>query len=362
MPTSTERLRAVARAACGDALFAVLGTGTRALEGVARRRAAAHDAIARGETTTATMSNFEPWLAAMSAAAAPIGTPWFVPMREAIDDGLTLEREARGLRAMLGASSPADRVRKIGAFAVRVVRAVSAADGDVSKDEQRAIDLLIAALGLPEEDVRVLSVEPIVPLSTIEVPEELEWNVARAIVQGAFHAASSDGLDPAEHEALLALAARMKVQNEVVDEARSLAERSLELQYQAGLAAVDSVRYVVAILPEPEVSALVVATVHLSVPSVRRAECLRTIGAPTATPLASDHRAIDKSARAAALSAAWAAALSIDPHHTTRARLMARHDRVATDLGSDRAGREAREDIERYLDEVLARGVAITGG
>ncbi|MEO7091871.1 MAG: hypothetical protein ABI175_01390, partial [Polyangiales bacterium] len=192
MSHARERLALLTRSACEDALFAILGSGPRILEGIAKRREPTYDAIARGETAV-TMSDRDAWLAAMSNAAAPLVTPWFVPMRAAIDDGLTLEREARGLRAILGGSGPSERIRQVGFFATRVLRAVSAADGVVSPDEQRAIALLVAAMGLSAEDARVLASEGPMPAAAIEIPADLEWNLARAILLGAWEAAATDG-------------------------------------------------------------------------------------------------------------------------------------------------------------------------
>ena len=62
------------------------------------------------------------------------------------------------------------------------------------------------------------------------------------------------------------------------------------------------------------------------------------------------------------LAAAWAAALRFDPSITMRARMLARHERVANDLGAERLGREAREVVEEYVGEILARAVLVAGG
>jgi tellurite resistance protein len=355
-----ERLALLTRSACEDALFAILGSGPRILDGIAKRREPAHDAIARGETAV-TMSELDPWLAALANAAAPLATPWFVPMRTAIDDGLTLEREARGLRAILGGSGAQERIRQVGIFATRVLRAVSAADGVVSEDEQRAISLLVAAMGLSDEDARVLAHEAPMPASAIEIPSELEWNLARAILLGAWEAAATDGIDPAEHDLILEFARRLSVQEEVLEEARLGAEKHAAEQLAVGLAAVDVVRYVAQPLEPAIVAPLVNATARLSVPPYRLAECLRSIASETTTPLAKDHHDLDRAGKHVALCAAWAVALWSDPTVTTRARLAARHDRAATDLGSDRAGSDARDVVEDYLDAVLARGVGIAG-
>ena len=361
MARAPERLSLLTRSACEDALFAILGSGPRILDGLSKRREVAHDAIARGEPAV-TMADFDAWLAALSNAAAPLATPWFVPMREAIDDGLTLEREARGLRAILGGSGPTDRIRQVGIFATRVLRAVSAADGTLGPGEQRAISLLVAAMGLAEEDARVLSHEPPMPASAIEIPPDLEWNVARAILLGAWEAAAADGIDPAEHDAILEFARRLNVQAEVLDEARVIAERHAAQQLAIGLAAVDVVRYVAHPLDKELSAPLITATAHLAIPAYRLAECLRTLASETTTPLEKDHHDLDRSAKHVALCAAWAVALWSDPTVTMRARLAARHDRAATDLGSERAGSDARDTVQSYLDAVLARGVAIAGG
>ncbi len=360
MSHSHERLALLTRASAEDALFAMLAKGPRALGGVSRRRAAAHDAIARGEPTP-TMQEFEPWLCALSWALAPVGAPWFVPMREAIDDGLTLEREAKGLRAMLLGVSATERLRRVGLFAVRVVRVVSVADGQISADEQRAIDVLVSAMGLPEADVRMLAAEPMPAIVSLELPEELEWNLARAIVVGAWEVAATDGVEEAERAAILEVAARLHVQADVIEEARHYAEESTAKQHLVGLAAVDALRYVLQPLDDAQTLPLFTAAAHLSVPPLKRGEVLRVLESKTATPLAAQHQ-LDKEARAAVLGAAWAAALATDPTLTMRARLAARHDRVAVDLGSDHAGRDARDTLDEYMAEILARGVGVAGG
>lgn len=365
------RLRQLSRACCEDALFAILGTGTKSLEGVARRRAPHYEAIARGATSrdggAIGMAQLDEWMVEMAAAIAPIGAPWFVPMHQAIDDGLTLEREGakglgRSLQERIFKRGAPEAMRRAGAFAVRVIRAVSAADGAVGHEERRSIDMMVAALGLPEDDARVLRAEGPMPIASLEVPPELEWNLARAVIAGAFHAAAVDGVEPAEHAAIVDVAARLHVQADVIEEARVAAERATASQLAIGVAAIDAIRYVVQLLPEAQALPLVVGAAHLAIPPVKRPDCLRAITSRTTTPLAREHGKVDKSARGASLAAAWAAALSFDPTSTMRARLVARHDRVSTDLGSESAGRDARGLVDEHVEGVLARGVAFAGG
>ena len=182
---SEERLAALLRVACEDALFAIAGSGLSALAPLAERRASAHEQIAReGLANAVVMADFDAWVAALVRAAAPQFAPWMVPMRGAIEDGMTLHREVGALRKFisLGVEEKRARVRRDGVFAVRVARAVAAADSVVSPDEGRSLELLLSALGLSEEDARILRVEAPIPMAAIELPDDLEPKIARAIV------------------------------------------------------------------------------------------------------------------------------------------------------------------------------------
>jgi hypothetical protein len=370
MLTPQERLRAVLRAACGDALFAIVGSGPRTLDEFAQRRAAAHDAIARGDgalpptmVDPKDVAGFDQWLVVMARAAAPIGVPWFVPMRDAIDDGLSLEAEPRGLRSVLaiGAQAHAERTRRDGTLAVRILKAVSAADGEFGADEQRAIDALLAALALSDDDQRMLRSEGAVPTASLEFPDDLEPKLARSMVAGAWEAAASDGLEESERLAVLEVARRTKVPAEVAEAARLAAETAFAMQLRIGLAVIDALRYVLLPCPPEEIAPLVEACVRLGIPPLKRAEISRSITTREPTPLGREHE-LDRATRSLVLSATWAAAMSFDPSTTMRARLVERHDRVATDLRGERIGADARESVDEYLAKILARAVVLVGG
>ncbi|MGZ3455301.1 MAG: hypothetical protein ACXVEF_37200 [Polyangiales bacterium] len=358
-----ERLSALHRVACEDALFAVAAVGLDALESFGKRRLAAAEAIARdGLANAVMMADWDAWRIALTKAIAPVQSPWFVPMRDAIDKGLTLEKESRGLRGLIpiGVEAEKARIRRDGAFAVRVARAVSAADGLVSRDEAFAVELLLAALALPEDDQRVLRAEAPVPIAAIDVPSELEPKVARAVVAGAWQTAATDGLDDAEHAAVQAIASRIGVDADGLLEAREVVEKTFTAQRATGAAMIDVVRYVLAPLPAEESTPLALAAIHLAVPPLDREPAIRLVTTNAATPLGRAHD-LDRSARTQVLAASWAAALATNPTASSRARLVARHERAASQVGGDRQASDAREKVETYVAKAMARGAAIVG-
>jgi len=361
--TTDDKLQALVRVACEDALFAIAGSGLGALEPVARNRAAAHEQIAReGLGNALVMADFDAWLAMMVRTGAPHFAPWMVPMRDAIEDGLTLHREPRGLRAIIpiGLDERRARVRRDGIFALRVARSVANADSVVSADEARSVELLLAALGLSEEDTRILRAEAPMPMAAIELPSELEPKIAKAIVIGAWQVAAVDGIDEREHDAIDALAARVGVDPATVTEIGRAAALAVDRQRKFGHALLDVVRYILLPVPPEETTALSLAIIHLAIPTLDRNEALRIVNPGATTPLAQKHD-LDRGLRERVLAGAWACALAIDPNLSTRAHLRARHGRAALHLDADRMAEDARGAVEKWLDGVLARGAAVVG-
>lgn len=358
-----DRLRALVRVACEDALFAIAGSGLKALDPLAEQRATSHEQIAReGLGNAVVMADFDAWLTTLVRAGATHFVPWMVPMREAIEDGMTLHREGRGLRGLfpIGREEKRARIRRDGIFALRVARAVSAADSVVSPDEARSLELLLSALGLSDEDGRVLRAEAPIPMAAIELPNDLEPKVARAIVMGAWQAAAVDGIDEREHDAIDALAKRVGVEPATVTEIGRAAHAEVERQRRFGYALLDVVRYMLMPVAVEELSALALATIYLAIPSIDREAALRIVNTNATTPLVQTHD-LDRAARERVLAASWACALAIDPNLSTRAHLRARHTRAALHLDADRMANDARDKVETWLDSVLARGAAIVG-
>jgi tellurite resistance protein len=360
--TPENQIRDVLRVACEDALFGVAGASMKALDTIKEHRVEAYESIAReGLANAIVMADFETWLATLTRSTAAEIAPWFVPMRNAIADGMTLHREGRGLRGLIpiGREEARQKTRRDGLFAVRVARAVAAADGVVSPDETRALELLLAALGLPDEDARVLRAEAPIPMGAIEIPS-LEPKTARAIVAGAWQVAGCDGFEEAETAAINNLAVRLGVDELTLESIRVDESEAVEKQRRLGRAMVDVVRYVTFVLPPEEASALTLATVHMAVPPIDRAEALRIASTNATTPLVEKHD-LDRAAKERVLAVAWIVALAIDPRLSMRAALRARHEHAATHLDASRHAKSARDDVESFLDEILSRAATIVG-
>lgn len=358
-----DRLHALLRVACEDALFAIAGHGAGAFAELAERRGPAHEQLAgKGLAHAVVMADWDTWLPSLVRDAAPVFAPWFVPMHHAIDEGLTLHREPRGLRAVIpiGLESAQARIRRDGLLAVRIARTVAAADGEISRDEATAIDLLIAALGLSDGDVRLLQAEAPMPLDALDLPAEIEQKTARILVAGAFQVGAADGLDPRELEAAVKIAERLGLPPETRDEIRVRIEAELAAQRRTGRALVDVARYVLSSSPTDEARALIRAAVHLAIPPIDRKELLHAVETDATTPLSEPHE-LERAERDRVLAAAWAMALALDPPYSTRARLRARHERAATHLEASRRAEDARLLVEKTLDTILARGAALIG-
>lgn len=358
-----DRLHTLLRVACEDALFAIAGHGTSSFAAFAERRTAAHESIARqGLANSVVMADWDAWRNALVRDAAAAFAPWFVPMHHAIDEGLTLLQRPRGLRAVIpiGVEAAQARTRRDGMLAVRIARAVAAADGEVSAEEARSIELLITALGLPEADVRVLTAEAPIPLGALDLPEEPELKTARILVAGAFQVAACDGLEDRELAAVLTIADRLRLESQTVAEIRGRIDAELAAQRRIGRALIDVARYVLATSPHDEARALIRAAIHLAIPPVDRTEMLRAVDNDATTPLSEPHP-LDRNERDRVLAGAWAMALALDPTLSLRARLRARHDRAAEHLDAGRRAEDARALVEKTLEEILSRGAAVVG-
>src|SRR5262249_49695808 len=153
----------------------------------------------------------------------PIAPPTWLPMSEVIREKVTLEAGARGLRSLFS-SKPSDkdvqRVKRLGALAVRILRAVYASDGPVDAEEGRSLTALIASLGLPEADAAPLYSEVPQSMDALDVYGDVDPSIARGLVRGAWHAAVWDELDPREEKVVRTVATKLAIAQEDVDAMR----------------------------------------------------------------------------------------------------------------------------------------------
>lgn len=350
---------------CEDTFFAI--TAARRLDadhlrGLARRRAPivaglgpdVHDGL---------MGSWETWVTSLCAAIAPIAPPRWMPMADAVEQGLSLEHGARGVRSLF-TSKPSEkevmRVRTTGSLAVRVLGAVMSAPGTFTPELALLRAATIASLGLPEEDQRMLNNEAPVSAEALEVYGDVEPKVARAIIKGAYQAAIGDGIDPREEDALLKLSTKLSVPLEAVQEARAAAKQSVEQGKAVGEATVDAIRY---LFNDDRAAAekFGIAAARLILTTSQRREAINAINVGGQVTLGKKYT-LERKDRDAALAAAWAGALAGDPTYARRVELMQRHDRIASDLGGADSGAEVRAVMERHIDAELSQVAGLRDG
>ena len=339
-----------------DAIFGIsCGGGTAVLEPLGKRRGEAYSAVLAGHRLNTLSGEFDNYVVEMIRAIAPIHPPAWMPMGEVLREKVTLEAGARGIRSLFS-SKPSEkevqRVKRLGTLAVRVLRAVFAADGALDTEETRTIAGVIASLGLPDTDAQALFQEGPIPVEQIDVYGDIDPAVAKALLRSAWHASAWDQIDPREEHIVRVLGNKFAYPAMELEVLRNEAVARIDQRRIAGLATVDAVRFVLSDrMPGVGVS-LAAKAGTLMLPRRYREEALAQIGHGTKVTLAKRYTSLSAEERAAVLGIAWAAGLYEDPSLARRALLRARHDRVAADVGDD--GAKARAAIEEWFADVLA--------
>lgn len=363
-PPPAPDLVAALTAVCDDALFAITASARfdpETLRALSARRAPAIIAAAQGKPLPG-LDAWESWVLTMCAAIAPIAPPAWMPMADAIEGGLSLQHGARGMRSLF-TSKPSEkevnRVRTIGAFAVRVIGAVLAASGTFHAESKLLRGSVIASLGLPDEIQSALYDEVPLNAENIEILGAFDAKMSRSIVRGAFHAALHGGIDPREEQAVLTLAKKLGLEAEEVNQARLEARALVDASKPWGEASVDAIRYLLSD-QQAESDKLAIAAARLTLPAVLRRDALTAINVAGTVTLGKKH-SLDRKRREAVLGLAWVVAARGNPTYARRAELASRHDRVAADLGDADAGTAIRAAVDRYVELELcaARDAAL---
>jgi hypothetical protein len=341
---------------CDDAFFVVASTARLdddTLREFSQRRSSVLQSIARGASCEH-MGPWESWLEHMSTAIAPVAPPRWLAMTDVIDEGVSLEHGARGMRSLF-TSKPSEkdiaRVKSFGAFAARALASVLAATGEFHPEARSQRRCFVASLGLTEAEQKALtSEEPVTP-GALEVPEGLPVKLARAVLRGAFVAAMLEGTDPREEQAVLLIGKKTGLPAEEITAAHGEARQRIEAARGFGLPAVDAIRYV---LEGDRVTSdlLAIAASKLTLPMSQRAAANTAVNVVSKVVLTKKH-VVDRKVREAVLGLSWIAALRIDPSFVRRAELGMLHDHVAADLGDPDAGRYARALVERFIEDEL---------
>jgi len=275
-------------------------------------------------------------------------------MADVIDEGVSLEGGARGVRSLF-TNKPSEkditRVKMLGTFASRVLASVLGATGNFHPEARAQRGCFLASLGLPEEETKALAWEEPLAAELVEVPEALPPKIARAVLRGAFFAAMLEGVDPREEQAVLSIGKKTGLPKEEITEAHGEARKRIDELRVFGPACVDALRYVLE--GEKETSdELAVAAARMTLPMSYRNEAITAVNVGGKVALTKKHT-LDRKSREAALGLAWAGAIRLEPSYVRRMELLLRHDEFAKDLGDEPAGAYTRRVIEAFLEEQL---------
>ena len=280
---------------------------------------------------------------------APIYAPTFMPMGDVIREHITLEAGARGLRSLFS-SKPSDkdvqRVKRFGTLAVRVLRAVFAADGPLDVEEGRTLAALIGSLGLSQEDAAPLYNELPIPAEQMDMYGEVEPPLVRALIRGAWHGSAWDTIDPREEHVVRTIAHKLAVQQTRRGKYANRGPRPRRCASSCRCAAAtDAIRFVLSDRSPGIGIQLATSVGTLLLPRRHREEVLSQFGHGAKVVLARRYTGIAAEDKATVLGLAWAAGLFEDPTISRRALLRARHDRVASDIGFDGAAVRTSQSI-----------------
>lgn len=341
---------------CDDAFFLVASTARLdgdLLRDFAKRRSSVLQAVARGAPGEH-MGPWDSWLLKMSAAIAPLAPPRWLAMADVIDEGVSLEHGARGMRSLF-TSKPSEkdvaRVKSFGGFAARALASVLAATGEFHPEARAQRGCFVASLGLSEDEQKAMTSEEPTVAGALEVPEGLPAKLARAVVRGAFVAALLEGTDPREEQAVLVIGKKVGLSAEEITAANGEARQRMDAARSFGLPVVDAIRYV---LEGDRMTSdlLAVAAAKLTLPVSQRTATMTAVSVVGKVILAQKYT-VDRKTREAILGLSWIAALRIDPSFVRRAELAMLHDHIAADLGDVDAGKSARVIVEKFLDDEL---------
>jgi tellurite resistance protein len=362
---SSEGLSRLVGVLAEDAIFALAGSprdGLSVLPALARRRTEAYAAAARGEHGAGMVDAFDKWLIELARTMAPLAPPAWMPMGEVLAEKVTLEVGARGLRSLFS-NKPSDkevqRVKRLGTLAVRVLRAVLAADGNIDAEEARTLAALVGSLGLPDADATPLLTEEVMPVDRLDVYGEVDPEIARALLRGAWLAAAWDTIDPREEHVVKTLAQKLSLSPEEVETARADATAQVDARRVAGLATVDYVRYMLSDRVPGSGVPVAANAGMLMLPRRFREEALAQIAHGTPVTLGRRYMNLPEEDRRTVLAIAWASALHDDPSMARLALLRARYDRVAEDLAED--GARPRQTLSEWVTDVLSGVVSTLG-
>jgi len=320
----------------------------RHLTDIARRRASRYADPAAAPSGPAYWTD-------LAAALAPVLPSELMPLWGLIDDGVTLEGGAKGLRSLFSAT-PSEkerrRVQRTATLAARVLAVAAGADGAAPEDEKRLGDMAMASFGLSADELTAARADAPARASQLEVFGELPGSVRRELVRGAWQVAAQGAAREAVDDELLTVAAKLEVSAELGAIRAEVAHANARCARVAGLA-VELMLASLAALPA-EAKAPCFEHLVLAAAPPSAAASLRTRASAGEPGAPERFASLVAAQRAQAVALAWASARSLNLAASTEAVARGALRAAAADLDAAAESVAAMELVDRYLNERVA--------
>lgn len=315
------------------------------LEYLARRRAPLY-ANPRGGAAA------ELYWPAFAAALAPDAPPTWMPMAGLVEQGITLEGGAKGLRGLF-TREPSEKERrkviKTATLVARILEIIASRDAQLSAEEARLVAMTMGSFGLTADELIQTRPAGALTYESLEIFGDLDARTRRELVRGAWQLAMVDRLEPPKELAVRAIAARLECSAEC-DQIRAEVVAQIARQSEMAVVAVELVRGPAQMLAPQTARPWLEHLIMSAAPAARRAELMETALGPASVAFETMPR-LDASRRRQAAALALATLLGHDPPNSVALRLRASLRAACTvaAIGSEFA--DALALVDRFLFE-----------
>jgi hypothetical protein len=301
----------------------------------------------------------ELYWAGLAQSLASVGPVQWMPMAAVVEQGITLEGGAKGLRGLF-TKAPSEkekkRVQKTATLAGRILEMVANADRSLSPDESRLVAMAMNSFGLSAEELSHVRPGRALTFEDLEIFGELELKTRRALLRGAWQLAAASALDPARELAVRGVAARLELQHEA-DMLRAEVLQAQQRQSELAQVTVELARSACRLLPFETARPALLHLLSAITPPPRRAELEAHALSNNPVQLGAMPK-LDAARKKQAVCAAFASVIAHDPTLSTMFTLRVRltDDAIAAGCGSEAA--DAFELCQRFLNERVREATA----
>ncbi|MBL8681710.1 MAG: hypothetical protein JNK05_21255 [Myxococcales bacterium] len=290
---------------------------------------------------------------------AAVGPAQWMPMAAVVEQGVTLEGGAKGLRGLF-TKEPSEkerrRVQKTATLAGRILEMVANADRTLSPDEARLVAMAMNSFGLTAEELAQVRPGRALTFEDLEIFGDLDIKTRRALLRGAWQLAAASTLDPARDLAVRGVAARLELQHEA-DAIRAEVLAAQLRQSELAFVCVELGRSAARLLPYELVRPHLLHLLSAVAPPPKRAELEAHMFSSTPVQLGALPK-LDSTRKRQALCAIFATLVAHDPPLSTMFTLRVRltDDAIAAGCGSE--VNDALEQCQRFLHERVREATA----